>query len=129
MIWACEWIITQESPDEDRRLYEGRANGDRSLVSLGGPWLITSVAAQDDRANRVVLAGWIDATGSLRSMTSESPRHRGAAYYSLTMGKPAMRAPSNPKRPTPKIAPAVSKRQLDRERQKWRQKQRNRSEK
>ena len=43
------------------------------LVSLGGPWLVTSVAAQDNRANRVVLAGWIDATGSLRSMTSEPP--------------------------------------------------------
>jgi hypothetical protein len=40
-----------------------------------------------------------------------------------------MRAPSNPKRPTPKVAPIVSKRQLDREGQKWRQKQRNRSEK
>ena len=42
-------------------------------LSLGGPSLITPVAAQNDRTNRVVLAGWVDAGGYVRSMSSDSP--------------------------------------------------------
>ena len=41
-------------------------------LSVGGPSIIT-VAAQDDRAQRVVLAGWADAGGFVRPMSSESP--------------------------------------------------------
>ena len=41
-------------------------------LSVGGPSMI-AVAAQDDRAQRVVLAGWADTTGYVRPMTSESP--------------------------------------------------------
>ena len=39
-------------------------------LSLGGPSI---VAAQDNRAQRVVLAGWTDAGGYVRPMSSESP--------------------------------------------------------
>ena len=41
-------------------------------LSIGGPSMIT-VAAQDDRAQRVVVAGWADGSGYVRPMTSESP--------------------------------------------------------
>jgi hypothetical protein len=51
------------------------------------------------------------------------------AEGTVEMGKPSMRAPSNPKRPTPKVTPGVPKNHLQREEQKWRQKQRARPEK